>query len=284
MRVEKQIKAIVILVTLSLFSCNQGIQQANKQETAFDRVVSTNVIRAGYVVYPPGSIKDPNTGELSGVFVEIMEAAAKSLSLRVEWVEEVGWGSMIEGLKASRYDIIGTPVWANSSRARQVDFGTPIYFSGIGAFVRYDESRFNQLRDLDSPSVRIATIDGEMSSILAQSDFPQAQAVSLPQLSDNSQMLLNVVENRADVTFVEPYIANLFLKQNPGTLKNLAPDEPLRFFSTTIMINQGEDQLRRMLNVAIQEQLNSGALDRLFIKYSVPSGSFYPPALPYRVD
>jgi polar amino acid transport system substrate-binding protein len=249
----------------------------------YDRVTSSGVIRAAYVAYPPGSFIDPNSGELSGVFVDLLEASATALGLKVTWTEQVGWGDMIEGLASRRFDVVGTPVWANSTRARQdVDFGVPVYFSPIGVYVRADDHRFDtDLTSLNRPGVTIATIDGEMSSILAASDFPRARTLSLPQLSDVAPMLMNIAAGRADATFVEPYIANLFLATNPGTLRNIATDRPLRFFPTSIMFPAGEERFKKMINVAIQEQLNSGALDRLFQLYNVPPGTLLPPTRPY---
>lgn len=254
-----------------------------EQGVVYQRVTESGVIRCGYVTYPPGCVKDPNTGELSGIFVDMLEEAADSLGLTVEWVEEVGWGSMIEGLKADRYDMIGSPVWANSTRAKLADFSTPLFFSGIGVYVRTNDDRFtDNFAAINAAEVRIATIDGEMSDIISRSDFPLAQRVSLPQLSDNSQMLLNVAEGRADLNFVEPYIAELFLKSNPGTLVNITPDRPIRVFANTMMFRKGQDEFKSMLDIALLELINGGRLHELFEKYEVPPGSFYPPAFPYR--
>ena len=61
---------------------------------------------------------------------------------------------MIEGLRADRYDLIGSQVWANSSRAKQADFTVPLFYSGIGIYVRADDSRFDSDHaKIDSPDV-----------------------------------------------------------------------------------------------------------------------------------
>lgn len=251
--------------------------------TVFDRVVSKNTITCGYVPYPPGCIKDPNTGKLSGVFVDLLDEAGKNLGIKVVWSEEVGWGSMIEGLETDRYDLVGSPVWANSTRAKLADFSTPIFFSGICVFVKSGDERFTgALAKIDDTDVRIATIDGEMSDIIARGDFPKAKRISLPQLSDNSQMLLNVAEGKADVTFVEPYIADQFLKNSPGALKNITPERPIRIFPNTMMFRQGQARFKTMLDTALQELINSGRVEELLRKYRVTPDSFYLPAYPYR--
>jgi len=250
-------------------------------DRVYARVLNSGVIHCAYATYPPGLVKDPNTQKVSGAFADVVESAAAGLGLKVEWTTEVGWGSMIEGLEADRYDMVCGPVWANSTRARLADFGAPIYYSAIGAYVRKGDHRFTNLALINDPKVKIATIDGEMSSIIAASDFPKASQVSLPQLSDNSQMLLNVQSGRADVTFVETIVADQYLAHNPGTIENLNLDHPIRVFPTTVMFRKGEPKLKSMMDVAIQEQINAGILDKVFKKYGLPKGSFLPPAQPY---
>lgn len=260
-----------------------------KGESLYDRVINAGKIRVGYVVYPPGLIKDPNTGELSGIFYETLEAAGENLGIEIDWTEEVGWGSMIEGLQANRYDIIGSPVWANTSRAKIADFSTPLFYSGIGIYVRSDENRFGDnlaegagLAALNNPDIKISTIDGEMSSIIASSQFPEAETVSLTQLSDVSQLFLEVTQRKADVTFAEPFFAHEFLQNNPGTIKNIAQARPIRVFPNTMMFKRGEMEFKSMLNRALEEVINSGLVDEQLDKYEPFPGAFYRVAYPYR--
>ena len=103
-------KIIAKLGILALAACliagcqpQSAAPQNQKVQTAYERVVETGIIRVGYVPYPPGLIKDPNTKKITGIFAEVLEEAAHNLDLKVEWTEQVGWGTMVEGLKANRY-------------------------------------------------------------------------------------------------------------------------------------------------------------------------------------
>ena len=228
-------------------------------------------------------MKDPNSGKLSGVFVETLSQVAKNLNLKVEWKEEVSWGTMIEGLLTDRYDIICTQVWPNASRAVHADFSVPLYYVGIGAYVRKGDRRFaGQLHKVNSPNVKIAVIDGEMSDIIARTRFPKAQAVSLPQLVDTSQLLLEVSQGKADVTFAMTYDGQRFLKSNPGTIENSTPDRAVQIFPNTYMFRRGQVEFKDMINTAITELTNRGFVDALNDKYEEFPGSLYRVALPYR--
>lgn len=260
---------------------------ATTQEVVYDRVIKSGKIRAAYLSYPPACIKDTKTGKLSGIFVETLEKAAESCGLKVEWTEEVGWGSQIEGLEADRYDIVGSPVWANPTRGKMTTLSIPLYFSGIGIYVRKDDDRFGSgadpTRGINSADVRIATIDGETGDLIARSQFPAAKRVSLPQLTDISQLFLEVSNKKADVLFAEPYFAYQFLKNNPNTVKNIAATKPVRVLGNCYMFKRGQVQFKHMLDVALEDLINSGYVDRLLDKYEPTRNTFYRDALPYRI-
>ncbi|MBI4534037.1 MAG: amino acid ABC transporter substrate-binding protein [Candidatus Melainabacteria bacterium] len=276
----------MLLAVTILASCNSTRQAgvSDQASSVYDRVIKSGQLRCAYVMYPPACIKDPNNGQLSGVFVEAVEALGKNLGLKVQWTEEVGWGSMIEGLETNRYDIIGSGVWPNSNRARVVGFSKPLFYSAIGAYVRPDDTRFSKdLASINSLTVKIATIDGETAEVIARNKFPKAQRISLPQLSDVSQMLLNVSQHKADVAFVEAYTAHQFLNANPKSVKNALLSEPVAIFGNCLMFKRGQSELKSMLDTALDELIDTGFIDKLLDKYEPEPGLFFRVARPYQL-
>lgn len=279
----KNIGLLVLVIIVSLLTVKFfGPANTSGQNSAAEKVLASGEIRVGYVVYPPGLIKDPNTGALSGIFYDALEEVGKNLNLKINWVEEVGWGTMIEGLKAGRYDMVGSPVWPTSQRATQVDFTKSLTYSVFYAYSRSDDFRFDDSFELiNSDKVKIASIDGEVSQTIAEKRFPKAKIVSLPQTTSISEVLLQISTNKADLAFVEPYIAEDFLKNNPGTIRKVKTTSPLHINGNAMMIAQGQDTFRSMLNIAIEEQFNNGNIDSLVRKYETSKNSFYPVAKPF---
>ena len=269
------------LIAVVLFALGNAAFAA---ESVYDRVIKSGTIRAGYITYPPALMKDTKTGQMSGIFVETLEKAAENLGLKLKWTEEVGWGAQIEGLQTNRYDIIGSPVWANPTRGKLTTMSIPVYYSGIGIYVRKDDDRFTKDRSkINSPDIKISTIDGETGDLIARTDFPSAKRVSLPQLTDISQLFLEVSTKKADVLFAEPYYAYEFLKSNPNTVKNIAAKQPIRTLGNCYMFKRGEFDFKQMLDVAIEDLLNSGFVDRVIDKYEPVPNTFYRVARPYRL-
>jgi ABC-type amino acid transport substrate-binding protein len=280
-------KSVLIIFVMMVFwvSCNQtGQQNGPHKESVYDRVMQTGIIRAGYITYPPALMKDTTTGKMSGIFVETLEQMAKNMGLEVKWTEEVGWGAQIEGLNADRYDIVGSPVWANPTRGKLTTMSIPVYFSGIGIYVRKDDNRFtNDWSLINKKEIRISTIDGETADLIARTQFPEARRVSLPQLTDISRMFLEVATNKTDVCFAEPFYGYKYIENNPGSVKNIADITPVKVLGNCYMFKKGEFEFKQALDVAIQDLLNSGFVDNLLDKYEPYPNTFYRVAHPYRV-
>lgn len=283
---------LLVLVTclpgLLLTGCNSASSLGNaapQVSSVYDRVMKAGKIRCGYVVYQPGCLKDPNSGELCGIGIDVLRAAAKNLNLEIEFTEEVGWGTMIEGLETNRYDMIATPIWTNSNRARIVDFGDPMFYSPIFAYVKAGNKKIDarNFSSCNSPATTIATIDGETAEIITREDFPNAKKESLPQLSDLSQLLLTVSTGKADLTFAEPAIADAFLKANPNSVERLELDAPVRVFGNSWVFKRGQMEFKNMLDTSLEQLMNSGVVDRIVLKYETSPGTLYRVARPYSV-
>ncbi|HCU00255.1 TPA: hypothetical protein DIC20_00950 [Candidatus Dependentiae bacterium] len=283
----KILGVVVLTVVVSLITIKVGSPSKNTaiSSNVYDSVLKSGVIRACYVVYPPASIKDPNTGKMSGVFVDTLNKAAENMGLKVDWNAEVGWGDMIEALNSNRCDIIGSPAWSNSTRGRSAEFAQSIYYSAINAYVRANDSRFdNNINLANNKIYKIATVDGETSQLIASRQFPNAQTLQLPQSTDVSQMLLNVADGKADMAFLEPTIANEYMKNNPGKVKNVSVDKPVVIYGNVMMIRKGEFAFKTMMDNSITELLNNGYIDGVIDQYEKDyPGGFYRASVPYVV-
>ena len=248
----------IMIFAISLLSINNN-----------DNSLSEDTLQIGYIIYPPSLEKDPTTGQFSGFSYDIVEAVANKLELNTEWVEEVGWGTAIEGLKTQRYDVLGTQMWPTEARKKQVLFTIAPIDSISYAYVRKGDTRFkDNLSLLNSEKYTISVLDGEITASIAQEDFPNANTLALPQLSSFAEVFLNVVQNKADITFAEPSAIEDFLASNPDTLERV-PGEPIRAFGNSFAFNKNDEELVGKWNEAIQELLDEGEILRILEKHGV---------------
>lgn len=245
----------------------------HSHQPAFDRVMKTGVLRCGYGIWAPGFTKDPHTGKPGGIFYDYLEAIGKHTGLKIEWAEEIGWAEYPESLNIGRVDAMCFGAWPRATLARRVMFTRPTYFLPVYAYVREGDTRFdNDATKINSPNIQISTVDAELSSELAASLFPKAKTLSMPQLTEASMLLVNVEMGKADVTFTDAWTGAAFMRANPGKVRRVPLDHPLRMFGHTIPVAQGEVSLLSLLNTATDQIISSGEFDIILQKNSQVPG------------
>lgn len=246
----------------------------NRQETTFERVMRTQTIKCGYALSFPDLMRDPNTGAFSGIMYDYLEALGTALHLKIQWSEEIGWSDFPEALKAGRIDAVCANVWPNAARALRADFTNPLFYNAVYAYARAGDKRFyDQQATVNDPSVTISSIDGEASGFIAATDFPKAKVIQLPQLSNISELFINVTSKKADIAFQESSTVEKFNKDSDIKLHRVLGGKPLRVFGCTIAVALGQDTFRRMLNTATDELRTSGQIEKILSKYEAFPGA-----------
>ncbi|MCB9987959.1 MAG: transporter substrate-binding domain-containing protein [Rhodospirillales bacterium] len=272
----KQIILAIIALLIALPA------QAAEKESVYDRVMHTGVMRCAYIVYPPETIKDPNTGALSGTVVETIEALGKQLDLKIEWTEEVPFTHMFEGLYSGRHDALCSGLFENPQRAKRALFSVPSNYGVTYAFARSDDTRFDDsLTAVNSPDITIAVIDGELAQSIAAEMFPDAKTYALPQLTDISMVLESVATKKADVAFLQKAPGRRFIEANPGKIKTIGK-EPIRAYpAPPLAFHPDEIKLKLLFDVGIRTLLLNGTIENILRKYDPELDSYRLIAKPY---
>lgn len=244
-------------------------QAATLGESTYDRIMTKREIRCGYGIFPPYIVKDANTGILSGPSVDFMNEVGKLLSLKITWAEEVDWGAIPQALQARKVDMMCVPMWATAARGQYVAFTTPLFFTTVEAVARADDHRFdNNLAAINAPNIKISINEGDVSQEIAKADFPLAEQVGKIQMAGEAFLLQDVASKKADVTFSNRSIALDYDHANPGLIRIIPSDMPVRVFANAMGADIHEQALISMLNTAIQQLDLAGTTRKIFKPYA----------------
>jgi ABC-type amino acid transport substrate-binding protein len=115
--------ALAVIGVLSIYSVWHTFPSTSHEEiadnSAFVRVKASDEIRVGYFIEPPYLVKESATGQLSGIFYDVIEELGKRLGVRIVWVEEASLSTLSAGLDAGRYDMIAFPLWRSAGSRRR---------------------------------------------------------------------------------------------------------------------------------------------------------------------
>lgn len=272
----------VLLLSLLLLVVTASAHAAEK-ETAYDRVMRTGVLRCGYWNWSPLFAVDLSSEQkFSGIFYDLTEYLGESLGLKIEWTTEVGFSTFEQDLMTGKVDAICAGVWPKAARSRVMEFTRPVFYTPMNVYVRSDDNRFNKnLKKLNASVVTFSGMDGLAEAAIVRQDYPLAKRISLPDTASVSEIFLMVKDGKADAVVSDPFTAGLFLKNNPGILKPLTANRPIRYFGNTIATQKGDQKLVNMLNVAIDEADSAGVIDNLIEKYEEVPNSLLRVAKPY---
>lgn len=276
---------VVSLLALAGVYLRPAIHAGNtaaKKETAFERVMRTRTLRCAYAMWPPHFMIDSKTGEKQGINYELWEAIGKVANLKIEWVEEVGYGSFPDNLNSGKEDAFCSGSWMSVPRGQKVEYTAPSEYTPLYAYVREGDTRFDHnIGALNDQQYTISTVDGSTMAAVADKSFPKAKKHALPGLADDSPVILAVAEGKADATFMEDMIIGSYNKNNPDKkLRRVITDNPVRTFGASFSVAKGEWQLRDMINVALAELQGDGTIDRIISKYEIIPGSILRVAKP----
>ena len=100
-----------------------------------DRILKDRKIKIGYIPSPPGTIKDPASGEIKGYYVDGVRYIFKTINVEPEFVETT-WANFAAGLQSGQFDLSMAGTFATIQRAAAVEFTDPINYLGYSAIVK----------------------------------------------------------------------------------------------------------------------------------------------------
>jgi polar amino acid transport system substrate-binding protein len=150
--------ALMVMLTFAL-GIAVGIVGAHSlqaQQVPDPRLV--DLVRAGRIRVGLGlglteATKDPATGEIRGVTIDLARALAARLGIEVLPVEYSSPGQILEGLKTEAWDVGFLSI--DPSRLAQVDFSPP-FLQEDWTFLVPAGSAIRTVADADQPGVRVA--------------------------------------------------------------------------------------------------------------------------------
>jgi ABC-type amino acid transport substrate-binding protein len=238
-----------------------------------ERIDKTGELHAGYGVYPPYTMEDPNTKQVSGYSVDIIEQIGKELKCKVVW-HRLNWNTMNADLQRGEYDVVADPIFQTIPRAREFSFTQPYaYFADGIAVVHANETRFKDFASLDQKGVTIAVGQGWASETLVRSRFSKANIVSIQTSTDLLQVFNEVTAGRADVAVADGADAERFVKEHPGSVKALFLENPPAYMPAGFALRLSDTRGAEFLTASIRNLEATGVLEGFGQKYQLPATS-----------
>lgn len=168
-----------------------------------------DMLRVGTdATFPP--MEYIEAGKRTGFDIELVEALAKTLNKRVEWID-IDFKGLIPGLLSRRFDMAVSAIYITDERKKVVDFTDTYYAGGLVAMVKEGNTSIKTLADLNGKKVTVQV--GTKSVSYLASNFPQVQLVEV----EKNQEMFNLVDiGRADAAVTGKPAAFQYVRTRGG--------------------------------------------------------------------
>ncbi|HXV82780.1 MAG TPA: ABC transporter substrate-binding protein [Candidatus Binatia bacterium] len=218
---------------------------------------------------PVLATRDPTSGVLSGVAVDLGRELGKRLGVLVELVAFESAGKMFDAVKAGAWDIAFLAV--DPGRADQIDFTAP-YVEIEGTYLVPVGSSLLTIADVDREGIRIGVSSGSAYDLFLSRNIQNAELIRAPDPNGAFRLIL---AGKVDVVagVRQHLLANV--KKLPGSR---VLDGRFMAIQQALGIPRGRDAGAKYLREFIEDVKASGLVARAIEKAGVRGVSVAPPA------
>ena len=129
-------------------------------------------------------------GELVGYDIDVGQAIADALGVKLE-LRQFEFPGLIPALQTGEVDIVLSGMSITGPRALSVSFSNPYFDTGVVLMLRKENADVQSWKDLDKKGKKIATPQGQTSTLLAQAVIKEAELVYFPTFPETAMALVN---------------------------------------------------------------------------------------------
>ena len=163
---------------------------AQAAEGTLDKIAKAGKIIVGSAPgYYPFEMMDKK-GEFIGYDIDVAQAIADALGVKLE-LRQFEFAGLIPALHAEEIDILISGMSITGKRALSVSFSNPYFETGQVLMVHKNDTETKSWKDLDKKGKKIATPQGQTSSLLAAAIIQEAELMHFPTFPETSLALVN---------------------------------------------------------------------------------------------
>lgn len=217
--------------------------------------------------YRPLSFYEPKTGEYWGLGIEMAQAIADRIGVRVEFVR-TSWPTLTADVLAEPqlFDFAIGGITITDVRCETMSMSDGYLTNGKTILCRMeDTSRFRSLADIDHPEVRVMVNPGGLNEKFAREYLSHAVLIVH---QNNEEIPSLIAEGEADVMITEITEAPWYV-QSDSRLAAPLLNVPFNHGEIGVLIRQGQDDLLLLVNDLIRQMKADGSLRQLHEKYGL---------------
>ncbi len=211
--------------------------------------------------YKPFSFLRPDGG-YEGLDIDLVDAAAKALGVKVEMVK-TAWPQLMKDFQ-EKCDVAVGGISVTTDRQKAAFFTVAYMVNGKAPITKCENvAKFQTVADIDKPGVTVIENPGGSNERFARANFKQAKIVIFP---DNVTIFDEILKGNADVMISESVETIVQAKLRPG-LCAVNPDKPLQYGEMAWLLPRGDATMKAWMDTWFHLAKASGDYDRVTARW-----------------
>lgn len=271
---KKKLFTLTALLMILLVGCSGGAnkqenKEANdggnnaKQEAAGELDKSKTYVLGMDDTFAPMGFRDEK-GELVGFDVELAQAAAKEMGIKIE-CQPIDWTVKETELDSGNVDFLWNGYSITPEREKKVLFSDP-YMDNRQIIITLKDSPVNSKADLAGKRITVQGESSALEAVMKDDAFVKSLAEPPVEYATNTECFKDIEAKRCDAIVVDEVLARYYMKQNGEENYKVLEDN---FGEEKFAVGMRKDDvaLQEALNKALAKLKEDGTYDEIYKKY-----------------
>ncbi|MGF6400904.1 polar amino acid transport system substrate-binding protein [Pseudomonas frederiksbergensis] len=223
--------------------------------------------------YPPMDFKDPATNTLTGLDVDLGNALAERLGVKIKW-QETGFEQMINALTTDRVDMVMSGMTDTAERQASVTF-VDYFTSGPQFYTLQKNKDFNEIIDLCGKKVgtsRRTTFPAEIAEwSKANCEAAGKPAINVIGTEGSADARAQLRQSRIDAAMQGSETLPYLKTQEKDMYKTVGLPISKQF--TGLGVSKKKPELSEAVKVAMQSMVDDGSYQAILKKWDLELGA-----------
>ncbi|WP_279402075.1 transporter substrate-binding domain-containing protein [Arthrobacter sp. JCM 19049] len=244
---------VALLGAATLSACTAEQDSAGNTETSsqpeadssrLDAIKKANQLKVCTTGdYRPFTYLDPESGEWSGIDIDMAQDLAEELGVEVEFVQTSWKNLMPDFLEECDMAVGGVSI--SLERAEQAYFSDATLDEGKTPITLCENvEKYDTVKEINQPGVRSITPIGGTNEKFADEHYPEGEII---RFEDNNAIFDEIIAGRADVMTTDASETRWVAHEKPE-LCAVHPDKPFNFSQKAYMLPRGDETFRQYVN------------------------------------
>jgi polar amino acid transport system substrate-binding protein len=245
------------VMTIGLAACGGDPEKTASNDNPYNLITPGTILAGTQSDQPPHAVVAKGGGKPEGFAIDLVEEAAKRLSLKVEY-KITNLNGILAGLTADQYDMGVAGINATEERKKNADFVKPYYWGYIAVLT---QTRATQDGLDDFGGKKVGVVEGSVQQTFANTRMPGAAVTSF---KDQPSAIAQLLSGQIDAFVVAGSAAEEYISKEKS-LKIAVTGDNLQ--GTSLPIRKGNTAFVQALDSKIDEMIADGTFVRLYQKW-----------------